>query len=102
MPTCKPRVMLTLEPEDHAILARLSTLQHRPVSAILRDVVHEFSPIASRIADALEAAYRLQDQAPSELLDRMENAQKRAAPALMELLQTLEAVTAAGKGQTPA
>lgn len=92
MPTSKPRVMLTLEPSEYATLTRLATLQGRPLAAVLRDFVSECTPIFNQISDAIEAAKNLQQNAPRDLLERLEGVHAKAAPVLMDLLSSLQDV----------
>lgn len=101
MPTSKPRVMLTLEPSDYQALTRLAELQGRPLATVLREFVTECSPVFNQIADALEAAQKMQKNASKDLLDKLETAHGKAAPVLLEMLEALEAVAASGTAQPP-
>lgn len=58
MATDKPRITITLEPDQHETLERLAKLQQRPMSAIIRELIGEVVPILARVADALEVAQR--------------------------------------------
>lgn len=102
MPTKKPRVMLTLEEPDFAALNRLAALQHRPMAAVMRDFISQCAPIFDQISDALEAAQKMQANAPKDLLEKLEKAHDKAGPVLLDLLQVLQDVSDAGNSPTPA
>ena len=100
MATKVPRMALTLKPETVAVLAKLSTLQKRPRSAIAADLLEEMTPALQRIATMLEAAQKGRAKLPSQTAAKLD--------ALAELLQhTAEfgldrlamAVDAAASGQ---
>lgn len=93
MPSLKPRVSVVLEQTDFDALTRLARLQGRSTSAVAREFLHECSTIFNHISDAIEVAQQMQEAAPKELLDRLENAHKKASPVLLELLETLQGVS---------
>ena len=63
MATEKPRITITLEPEQHAVLRRLAELQGGSMSRIVSEFLGEVTPILSQVADALELAQRASSDA---------------------------------------
>lgn len=62
MPTIKPRVQVTLEPETHAVIERLAYLQKRSRGAVIADLLESVSPALTRTVALLEAAARAPEQ----------------------------------------
>lgn len=61
MATDKPRITITLSPEQHFVLKRLATLQGGSMSRIVTDLLGEVTPVLSRVCDTLEVAKRAQE-----------------------------------------
>lgn len=56
MPTVKPRVQVTLEPETHAVIERLAVLQGRTRGAVIADFLDSIVPTLTRTVALIEAA----------------------------------------------
>ena len=56
MPTLKPRVQVTLEPQTHAVIERLATLQGRTRGSIIAEMLDSIAPALTRTVALLEAA----------------------------------------------
>ncbi len=56
MPTLKPRVQVTLEPQTHAVIERLAQLQGRTRGAIIAELLDSIAPTLTRTVALLEAA----------------------------------------------
>lgn len=56
MPTAKPRVQVTLEPETHAVIERLARLQGRTRGSIIAELLDSIAPTLTRTVALLEAA----------------------------------------------
>lgn len=67
MPTEKPRLMVTLEQRTYDVLKRLSAVQRRPASAIVREVLDGSTDMLSDIADTMEALERAQEAARARI-----------------------------------
>lgn len=65
MPTAKPRMSITVEPEDMAILDRFALASGRPRASILAELVRATVPQLERAAKLMEMAR----QAPAEVID---------------------------------
>lgn len=91
MATKKPRSMITLEPEDHAILKRLAEIQGVSLSSIVAELIHDVAPtlmtIIAAIEEAKAAASSLTPEAKARLLAKLENKENEAEKALVELQQ---------------
>lgn len=61
MPTLKPRVQVTLEPETHAVIERLAQLQGRTRGAIIAELLDSIAPTLTRTVALLEAAMAAPD-----------------------------------------
>lgn len=56
MPTLKPRVQVTLEPETHAVIDRLATLQGRTRGSVIAEFLDSIAPSLTRTVALIEAA----------------------------------------------
>ena len=56
MPTLKPRVQVTLEPETHAVISRLASLQGRTRGSVIAEMLDSIAPALTRTVALLEAA----------------------------------------------
>lgn len=110
MPTAKPRLMVTLEPETYNVLMRLARVQSRPASAIVREVLDGSTEALSQIADTMEALERLvgaaKDRLATETVQGLESAQGMLQPHLDGILDHFRAMTgeledAASSGSGP-
>lgn len=54
MATKKPRITITLYPQEYSILKRLSGLNGSPMSRIVSEFVSLVAPVLRQIADNLE------------------------------------------------
>lgn len=80
MPAVNPRITITLKPEVHAILRRLSALTGNSQSAMVADLLESSQPIFERMATVLEAAERLKAegmQAPDSIRQSLDDAQSK-------------------------
>jgi hypothetical protein len=87
--TKNPRISITLSPENHALLARLAVLQHRPLSSVLTDYLEVIWPVLASVADALETASRVQ----ADKLAGLEGSIQRADAVFSELLSGLASLS---------
>jgi len=56
MPTAKPRVQVTLEPQTHEVIERLAALQGRTRGSIIAELLDSIAPTLGRTVALLEAA----------------------------------------------
>lgn len=56
MPTIKPRVQVTLEPETHAVIDRFASLQNRSRGSVIAELLDSIAPSLTRTVALLEAA----------------------------------------------
>lgn len=106
MATTKPRITITLEPNQYAVLERLSGLQKQSMSGIVTDLLSEVTPMLEKAADAMEAAMRSGAEVRAKLRRSAEEAADDLAPLaeaaknqldmFMAVLQGLETEAAAG------
>lgn len=80
MATEKPRITITLEPDEYAVLHRLAKLQGSSMSRILREFMGEVTPILSKVADSLEVAQRASEGAKANLRRAAEAAEEELRP----------------------
>lgn len=69
MPTTKPRVQVTLEPETHNIIERLAALQGRTRGAVIADLIDSVAPAIGRTVALLEAALEAPEKVKQGLLE---------------------------------
>lgn len=78
MPAVNPRITITLTPAVHAVIQRLSQLGDESMSAIVGGLLAETLPVFERIAQVMEAAVKLRQQADAsrqEFKDGLSDAQ---------------------------
>lgn len=80
MATEKPRITITLEPEQHAVLRRLAELQGGSMSRIVSEFMGEVTPILAQVADALELAQRASSDARAKFVRAAEEAEEELRP----------------------
>jgi hypothetical protein len=93
MPTTKPRLSVTLEPADAAILERLSALSGNSQSAIVGELLASSREVFERMVQLLEAAARLRAQGervPQQVSERLGVAQGQIEAHLGLVLATLD------------
>lgn len=78
--TEKPRITLTLEPEWHDVLSRLASLQGRPMSKVIGELLHEIMPILTRLTSALEEVQRANVDAKLKFLEGADRAERELMP----------------------
>jgi hypothetical protein len=94
MTTANPRITVTLQPEVHAVLRRLSQLTKNSQSAIVGDLLMESLPVFERMAEVLDAAEQLRLQglkASDEVKDALARAQGRIETQLGLAMDDMEA-----------
>ena len=80
MATKNPRITITLEPQLHAVLRRLSQLTKNSQSALIGELLGESLPVFSRMVDVLAAAEEMRSKgmaATDEMKQALERAQSR-------------------------
>lgn len=80
MPAVNPRITITLKPEVHAILKRLSALTGNSQSALVGELLESSAPVFERMATVLDAAEKLRAegmQAPDEFRASLQQAQDK-------------------------
>lgn len=95
MSTAKPRICLTLEPHQFAILNRFAAVQGRPTSFALRTLLEGAWPVLEATTRALEEAANGLDAAKAAVwLESMQSAATAAEPTLSSLMDSLAGVQA--------
>lgn len=80
MPAVNPRITITLTPEVHSILKRLSELTGNSQSSLVGELLQTSKPVFERMAKVLEAAARLKAEGLSgsdQIRESLELAQGR-------------------------
>lgn len=67
MPTIKPRVQVTLEPETHAVIERFAQLQGRTRGSVIAELLDSVAPSLIRTVALLEAALEAPESVKSGL-----------------------------------
>jgi hypothetical protein len=89
VPTILPRITITLDIEEYAVLARVSELQGRPMSRIVVELLREMTPGLRRMADTMELALEARESVTRSLRRAVAEADPVAAE-FMKHLQDLE------------
>jgi hypothetical protein len=108
MPTLKPRVQVTLEPQTHAVIERLAELQGRTRGAVIADLLDSITPVMARTVALLEAAASAPQQVKDGLRSVVQGvhdelvAKGGASTAQMDmLLESLSGGSASGSTPVP-
>lgn len=86
MPTNKPRITVTLEPQAYEVLSRLSALGGGSMSAQLSQLLSLSLPSLERVVVVLERAVAAPQEAHAGLLAAVERAERVLLPSLMSSL----------------
>lgn len=100
MPTIKPRVNVTLKPEDYALLSTLARQQKRSRADLLRDLFETIRPVLERVAVVSEAAQRAQSTAKQGLIESAERAEAELQPMVQKALGQFDLFLAEVQQQT--
>jgi predicted DNA-binding protein len=90
MPTVNPRITITLKPEVHAILKRLSAATDNSQSAIVSELLESSVPVFERMVLVLEAAKAAQQGMASDIAQGLERAQSKIETQLGLMLGELD------------
>lgn len=106
MPTLKPRVQVTLEPQTHEIIDRFARLQKRTRGSIISELLDSIAPPLARTVALLEAAQEAPKSVKQGLRSVVEGlhgdlvaATGQASVALEQLQLVIE--DGSGTGSTP-
>ena len=72
MATTKPRITISLEEQDYAVLKRLCTLNGVPMSRTVSELVAMLTPVLGRMADNLEAVAKADEETRSRIAESLE------------------------------
>ena len=78
MATSKPRITITLEPQEYAVLKRLSGLNGVPMARTVSELVSLVSPVLGQIADNLKTVQDSEESVRADLLRSIEKINNRA------------------------
>lgn len=112
MATMKPRITITLEPDQHDVLRRLADLQRTSMSKIVAEFLGEVTPILENVANALEAVQRASSDARAKFVRTAEVAEEELRPLAefarsqfdmfaAEIGRIEQEATGASKGKSP-
>ena len=105
MPTAKPRLNVTLEPEEAQALSDLAELTRLSRSAIVADLVRDAMPVMRRSVAMLKAAQNLTTEALADLKASLgaqeEKARSASAQAFQALAETEAVVQRASRRSAP-
>lgn len=90
MPTDNPRITVTLSPEVHALLRRLSALTDNSQSAIVGGLLETSVSVFQRLIDVMEAAEQAQGRLNEEVRSTLAGAQARLEDQLGLAMETLD------------
>ena len=72
MATTKPRITISLEEQDYAVLKRLYTLNGVPMSRTVSELVAMLTPVLGRMADNLEAVAKADEEKKKKIAESLE------------------------------
>lgn len=88
----KPRITVSLEPDDYAVLADLSAVNGESMSSIVAGLVSAVTPALSRVADLLRVATTAQGDVLENLRLVAEESEAVMSPLLQEVMEAVEVV----------
>jgi len=96
MPTIKPRVAVTLEPQTHAVIERIAFFQGRSRGAVISDLLDSVAPALTRTVSLLEAAAAAPDQVKQGLRDVIEGVHGQLVAASGDAINQLDMLINSG------
>ena len=72
MATTKPRITISLEEQDYAVLKRLYALNGVPMSRTVSELVAMLTPVLGRMADNLEAVAKADEETRQKIAESLE------------------------------
>lgn len=93
MATTKPRITISLEEQDYAVLKRFYTLNGVPMSRIVSELVAMLTPVLGRMADNLEAVAKADEQTRSRIAESLEKHFLSANKIYGEALKSLDCLS---------
>jgi hypothetical protein len=90
MPTTKPRISITLDPDQHEVLARLADLQGRPMSRIVMELLGEMTPVLGRLCVVMEAAVQARVSVKTAFQFAADHAEEKLMPHAEMVLRRYE------------
>lgn len=91
MPTIKPRINVTLQPQTHAAVQRLAALSGDSMSSIIAGFVDLVVPSLERVVVALERARDAPEEVRAGLLAAVDRAERELVPRLQDAMSAGEA-----------
>lgn len=89
--TDRPRITISLAPDEYAVLRRLAGLQGRPMSRIVSELIGEFAPVLARVCDAIDLAHQAQGKVRENIRKAADEAEAAILPHAQAVLQQFEA-----------
>lgn len=93
MATKNPRITITLTPELHAVLRRLSDLTSNSQSGIVAELLTSSLPVFERMCEVLDAAQKLKEHglsAPQAVRDSLDRAQAKLEGQMSLVLEAFD------------
>lgn len=87
MPTSKPRIIVTLEPSDKAVLDDLAEAMGTSVASIVRELIKEAVPEFPKIISVIRQAKTSPAAAFEQMSDYLAGIQYQTAQAQLELIE---------------
>jgi hypothetical protein len=87
MPTSKPRIAITLEPEQYDVLKRLAAAQGGSMAGIVSDLLDEMLPVLGRVVDTLELARKAQGEVKESVRAAVDQAEGTILPHAQLILE---------------
>ena len=94
MPTNNPRITITLEPTQAALLRDMAGLTKQSQSAIVADLLREITPVWGKMREVLLAAEMVKENLNESFVKDMDEAQSRVEKQLGLALDEMDGFTA--------
>lgn len=107
MATMKPRLLVTLEPEQAAVVRELAELQGRSQAAVVRELVAELLPVMARVAEVMRRASQVQVATRADMRRKVAEAEAVIVPGALKALAAFDELAAQiaeasrGRGRPP-
>ena len=102
MPTSKPRVTVTLDPETYRVLHRWARLQKRSIGKVVSELLDSVIEPLDRAADLMEAAANAPDEVKRGMVEAMVSVESDVLGAYSVIQGAYDSMeSASGKGSTP-
>jgi hypothetical protein len=93
MPTSKPRVLVTLEPEQHELISLLGELRGVSKAQVVRELIEASETVLERVVTVLAAAQKAENTYLSTIKTEIEEVDDQIRPLVEQVIELFGVTT---------